>query len=498
VALNINASGDRLRRALAERQRSEVNKAARELIEQRAPLGRQWQSIGSALLWNGECNLAISAAKQMAVDLNDDPASIYFLGNMLYHSGRLNEALARLEDLNERELPPSVSRVALLNFSGSLLLLLGKKAKAREAIVEALKDDPQSGQAWLTLTDLTNFSGPDAGYVEALQQAYELGPSISNEGTKLAHAMGRCRHLFGDYAGAFTAFDKGARLFREKSAVPDQSSSSIVQASTSYTPELIERVSKQIAVPHDRAIFVTGLPRSGTTLVEQILVSHSAVRNGEELNIFRIVAQEIGGIDAQSFEAWLDRGGDPNRLVELYLHLASERFGPDGRFVDKTIEAGNYMGLLLALFPAAPKLWLRRDPVDNGWSAFRTTFARGATWSWDLRDIGLRLAQEDRMASFWKRQGADQIAFVDYAKLVRDPAGSIPEIAQATGLALEPVMLTPHQTQRTVASASVSQVREPINLKGLGVAEPYRDWLGPMIHAYEEGQSATIHDGAAS
>jgi tetratricopeptide (TPR) repeat protein len=433
----------------------------------------------------------------MAVDLNGDAGSTFFLANMLYHSGRLEEALACLECLRETDLPVDIGRVALLNFKGSLQLLLGHRDKAREAILEALGEDPKSGQAWLTFTDVADFEGKDAAYVEAIEEAYVSGASVRNEGTKLAHAIGRCRHQLRDHTGAFEAFDRGAQLFREKSQIVDQRLSRLVQASTSYKPALIERIAQRINVPHDRVIFVTGLPRSGTTLVEQILASHSSVQHGEELNIFRIVAQEIGGIDAQSFEAWLDRGGDPNRLVELYLHLASERFGPDGRFVDKTIEAGNYMGLLLALFPAAPKLWLRRDPIDNGWSAFRTTFARGATWSWDLRDIGVRLAQEDRMASFWKRQGADQIAFVDYAKLVRDPAGSIPEIAQATGLALEPVMLTPHQTQRTVASASVSQVREPINLKGLGVAEPYRDWLGPMIDAYEEGQSATIHDGAA-
>ncbi|MDQ3478010.1 MAG: sulfotransferase, partial [Pseudomonadota bacterium] len=131
------------------------------------------------------------------------------------------------------------------------------------------------------------------------------------------------------------------------------------------------------------------------------------------------------------------------------------------------------------------------DPLDNGWSAFRTMFARGAAWSWDLQHIGQRLAQEQRMVEHWAGAAADRITFVDYEALVRDPEPQIRSIAEAAGLSLDEQMLRPHVTQRAVATASVSQVREPINLKGLGVAQPYRQWLQPMVDAY------TAHSAAA-
>ena len=111
-------------------------------------------------------------------------------------------------------------------------------------------------------------------------------------------------------------------------------------------------------------------------------------------------------------------------------------------------------------------------------------FARGAAWSWDLGHIGQRLAQEQRIVDHWSRAAPKRVNFVDYEELVRDPEPHIRGIAEAAGLSLDRRMFTPHATERAIASASVSQVREPINLKGLGVAEPYRQWLGPMIEAY--------------
>jgi hypothetical protein len=149
------------------------------------------------------------------------------------------------------------------------------------------------------------------------------------------------------------------------------------------------------------------------------------------------------------------------------------------------------MGLLLALFPSAPVFWMKRDPIDNGWSAFRTMFARGASWSWDLEHIGQRLAQEQAMIDGWSSVAPGRITFVDYEALVRDPEPHIRAIAEAAGLPLDQRMLTPHATERAVASASLRQVREPINLKGMGVAQPYREWLGPMVDAFEAHSAAS-------
>lgn len=490
--MDVHSAVLRLKQGLAGRDRELVNSAARDLITAKAALGAQWQPIATALAANGEWNLALAAADRLAEDTGDRLGTGQAKANLLYEAGRLEEALAKLDALSAEGLGPSgpQERLSVLNLQASIALLLGRTDECRGFLAEALELDSRSGQAWFSFSELADFRGRDAESRGLLEQAFEAGASIRGEATKLAHAAGRMRHQLGDFAGAFAAYQAGAELFRSEPGSAARPQPNLAANSVAFPADLIDRIGSRITVPHDRVIFVSGLPRSGTTLVEQILVSHPEVAHGEELGFIRIIAHEIGGIDAPNVTRWLDGGGDPNRLVELYLHLADERLGLQGRFVDKTIEAGNYMGLLLALFPNAPVLWMQREPVDNGWSAFRTMFARGAAWSWDLEHIGQRLAQEQRMVDHWSRTAGNRITFIDYEALVRDPEPHIRSIAEAARLPLDERMFRPQDTARTVATASLSQVREPINLKGLRVAEPYRQWLGPMIDAFQ-AHSAT-------
>ena len=488
VTKKTQAALELLRIGLAKRRRSDVNEASRQLLSLKPRLGIQWQSIATALAWNGETSLAIAAIEEMQSNLGFDETSAYVKANLLYRSGRLLEALEPIEDLVRAGRGPKtdIHRLSYQNFLGSIYLLLGRVKEARSAIDEAIALDPRSGQAWLSLSEIADFNGSDAGLVDQLEDAYAQGATIASEGMKLAHAAGRMRHQRGQYERAFEAFAQGAAfMISDPQVRAEREKFSVSALSLSFDAELIARIASKVNIPHDRVIFVTGLPRSGTTLVEQIIASHSMVTHGDELGFFRIIGHEVGGLDARSFETWLDRGGDPNDLVRLYLHLASERYGSEGRFIDKTVELGNFMGVILALFPKAPVFWMRREPIDNGWSAYRTAFARGASWSWDLDEIGRRLAQEDEMVAYWSKEAPGQIHFVDYQSLVRESPAHIPKIAEHAKLRFEVQMLTPHQTERTVTTASVTQVREPINLKGLGVADPYRRFLGPMIEAYE-------------
>ena len=191
--------------------------------------------------------------------------------------------------------------MSLLNFRASIAVLLGKNEEARAYLAEAISLDPRSGQAWFSFAEVADFRNRDAGSRAALEQAFADGSSSRGEGAKLAHAAGRMRHQLGDFAGAFAAFEAGADLFRNATRNAAKPQPNLAATSTAFPAELIERVRSRITVPHERVIFVSGLPRSGTTLVEQILVSHPDVTHGEELSFFRMVAQDIGGIDATAY-----------------------------------------------------------------------------------------------------------------------------------------------------------------------------------------------------
>lgn len=468
-----------LKRGLATTDRTTVNTAALALIAAEAPLGRSWKAVAQALAKNGEISAAEAALRLYRAAEANSAAALFESAVLLSQMARLDAAGSLLGAI-----PANVpDRAGNAYLKGSMALNRGDRPAAERYFRDALAVDSHSGQTWLSLTEALDFATqPDL--VAELERQWQQPAANPFERANLGYAVGRARHQRGDYGGAFQAFAKGAAARAEQDRGEPAAPIRDDAALTGWSPELIARTNSRIRTDHARVIFVTGLARSGTTLVEQILTGSPQVADGAELELFRILEQDIGGTDAASFERWLASGGDPNMLVDTYLHLAAERFGLEGRFIDKSLEASRYMGLLLALFPQAPVIWMRRDPVDCGWSIFRTYFARGVRWGWDLATIGRRLALEDRLFEHWTLAMPGRITLGDYAALVDNAPQQIARLADAVGLDLDPAMLTPHLARRTVLTASVSQVREPINRKGLGVAEPYRDWLGPMLDAY--------------
>jgi len=233
-----------------------------------------------------------------------------------------------------------------------------------------------------------------------------------------------------------------------------------------------------------RPIFVTGLPRSGTTLVEQIICAHSSVDDGRELGLLTHLHEDIRGNEPDDLSAYLKAGHSLDELRDTYLDLLRQRLPGDARVVDKTLRLSRGMGLLQGILPDAPLVWLRRDPLDCAWSCFRTWFGRRNDWSWTQEGIAEHFRLEDRLVDFWASELGEKILFVPYRELVEEPARWTDRISAHCGLTVEPGQYQPHKATRTVTTASAAQVREPINRKGIGSAEPYREFLGSFIDAY--------------
>lgn len=467
--------------ALRTRDRLGINAIVADLVERKAPIGRNWQTLAEVMLKNGEIGLALDCIQHFVSANPGDPAALFQQASVWARAGRPNYA-SRILATIPASIPTPAANAFIL---GMLALNLGEIEIAQEQFSRALDANPRSGQAWLALAMTARLGGSEATAERLLAAAKSMEGAEPIERAQYAYARGKVLDEMGDADAAFASWSQGASILRATRpydrAADEAGARRVLEGASG---ERIAAFSAGIAIPTGRPIFVTGLPRSGSTLVEQILVSNSACSDGTELGKFGLIIERIGGNSVDALDKWVASGSDPADLAADYLHIFSERFGKDGRAVDKTLEASRYLGLVAALLPQAPLIWIRRNPLDSALSCYRTYFSSGLGWSLDLESMAAHFRLEDELLDRWREVLGDRLLVLDYESLVRDPAALVPAIASHCGMEMEPQMLEPHKTERAVTTASVTQVRRSISPSSIGSGAQYRAHLEPFIAAY--------------
>ncbi|MBW8753787.1 MAG: sulfotransferase [Sphingomonadales bacterium] len=429
---------------------------------------------------SGEVGLAHRAMDAYVTAAGATPEALFHKVVLLTQTGRLREAHDMLAVMPSARMDPAARAYVL----GNTALTLGLIDQGRAELEKVIRDRPGWGPAWVSLASAVNFATDPLGdRLLADLAAAEHQPA--GDRARFHYALGKLHHDRGAPDRAFAAFAQGAALLRGALPYSRRGNEAGAEAAMSgFRSGLIEQWQAQQTRRTGRPIFVTGLPRSGTTLVEQILTSHSAVADGGEISLAHHVAVATGGTSGGAIERHLAAGGSTDAMGGLYLHLLEERFGPEGRIVDKTVDNSRFLGLIAAALPDAPLIWMRRDPLDSAWSCFRTFFIHGVAWSYDLADIAHHFALEDRLVDYWQERLGDRLMVVPYPALVDAPEDWTRRILAHCGLAEEEQVHRFHETDRVVATASALQVRRPINRSGIGVAERYREFLQPFVEAY--------------
>jgi len=440
----------------------------------------------------GEIELGLEAARRLALTEPRMLDRALHYCNALAARGRL-EACLREADL----LPAAVQQHhAVLNLRTSIASRMGDFTQATELARRTIALEPHWGPYWLALAQIHRFApgDPDLARMEALAPEMRRAPGDSQ--APFFYALGKAWHDCGDYDRAFAAYGEGAAKMRAPVDAPAMECF-VRDVIRDFTPENLARLTPS-GCDSNRAIFVIGLPRSGTTLVEQILASHSAVADGEEVNLFccaLIPAGDFslrGGLVYQARSTAADPWGEIGRD---YLAMLDQRFdsrtGRTGCIVDKTLNHSRFLGFILHALPQVKVIWLRRDPQDTAISCFRSHFATGTIpWSCSLADIGWHFRLEDALYAHWNGIYPDRILTVPYEGLVTDPQGWITSILAHAGLDLEEAPFSPHLQRRSVLTASVAQVREPISAASIGTARKYHAHLQPFRDAYAGGAGA--------
>jgi len=443
-------------------------------------MGDQWQALANFALRNGEIALARKAIELFVEAHDGAPSAQYQKAALLERAGALREAYDLM-----RTLPADTPDPASNAYSrGTAALFLGDLEEARAQLERATSLRPDLGAAWLSLATCADLASEPALAERIFAAQPHMMRAPPAERAAYFYAAGKARADLGEHEPAFMAFSRGAQTMKPLTAYDRATDRRHAEESLhGYSADGVAAIARRQVSPTARSIFVTGPPRSGTTLVQQILTSHSGVSGAGELGRLPLLADDIGGHAFPALHAWVEaRGAAP--AADLWEHWLKELFPAPGRAVDKSIDTTRFIGLTAALLPEAPLIWLCRDPLDCAWSCFRTFFIAAMPWSYDLEDIAFHLRIEAALRERWQDILGDRLLVVPYEALVDDPSGWTRRILGHCGLSEEPQAFVPHERARTVTTASVMQVRRPVSRAAVGSAAPYREFLQPFIAAY--------------
>jgi tetratricopeptide (TPR) repeat protein len=450
------------------------------------PLVRR--ALGHAQLTANRLLDAEAAFRELLHLEPQNPQNWSALGAVYIRLLRQEEALSAYEEAARLDPSHTSFRLAVGHVNKSL----GRRAQCEDAYHECLRLDPTFAEAYWSLADLKNYSFSDAEL--AAMQGLLAAPAGADR-AQLHFAIARALEQRQEYSEAFSHYAAGNALRSKTSPF----SIEIFEAKSNriracFDPEFF-RSRVAAGHPDPAPIFIVGLPRSGSTLVEQILASHSQVEGTMELHNILAMVRELDHLDA-------DRDGYPERARALSadeLTALGRRFIAETgalrsgrpRFIDKMPNNFSHAGLIHAILPNAKIVDVRRHPMDACFSTYKQHFAEGQSFSYDLEDLGRYYRCYLALMDHWDQVLPGKVFHLQYEQLIRDPEGTIRTLLDYCGLPFEAATLDFHQTARPVRTASSEQVRQPLYASGVGywkrfatALEPLRASLGDCLERF--------------
>lgn len=473
-----------------------------------------WLQLGELLDQNGEHVSAEQCyANALKLDMNDEDNWMK-LARCLRRQDRLDEAIS----VYLERLKCSPTNVRLLIDTGLALTKRGNLSQSAKALQEAVRLDPASAEAQYNLgvvyAEQGDFEAAKKAYEESLRldpastQPYPNLAAITRfkggealigemehrlkvgaaEDINLHFALGKAHDDAGDYDASFEHYLKGNAQARTHLRYSTEAQwgfcRSVMQH---FDRDTVTRLAKD-GLDSKVPLFIVGMPRSGTSLVEQILASHPQVYGAGELTLLqRELMSALGapslkdlvGVDLARFTAM---PAAQRQAVAAKTLSAMRRLAPDAaRITDKMPQNFLLLGLLHAFFPAAKIVHCRRDPLDTCVSCFTVLFGDGQEFAYDLAELGEYYGMYAALMKHWEQVlPAGSLLTVDYEDVVTDIRKSAERLLEHCGLPWDEACVAFHETKRPVQTASVYQVRQPLYKSSMGRWRRFERHLGPL------------------
>ena len=431
----------------------------------------------------GQNDAALAAIDRVLLDCPGRPAFLALRAAILMQSGREQQAT---EDLGAAvALDPAAAPI--WHAYGHALRAVGDRAGAIAAYRRAIALAPDFGEAYWSLANLKafHFESAEIDRMVAMLEREMLRPT---DRSALHFALGKAMADARRDAEAFAHYRAGNVARRASEPWDAAAHSRFVRRTIATLDEAFFAARRGVGAGEGDPIFVLGMPRAGSTLVEQILASHSAVEGVSELPDVTAIARRLSqtaashsDYPASLADLPLDRFADLGRDYLDRTRARRRRGTP--YFVDKF--PGNFLhaGLIHLMLPNAKIIDVRRHSVACCVSLYQQSFASGQAYSYDLVDLGRYFADYEALMRHFASVLPGRILRVSYEALVRDTAGEVGRLLDHCGLDFEPACLRFFETDRAIRTASSEQVRQPIFRDGLDHWRRFQPWLGPLIGA---------------
>ena len=376
---------------------------------------------------------------------------------------------------------------------GHVYKTVGGQEECIAAYRRAIAQEPTFGDAWWSLANLKTVAF-DTNDLSAMLAAIDAARDPVDR-YHLHFALGKAFEDAGDWERAFGHYADGNRLRRAELPYDAARTTQHLLQSRALLTQAAFAARANGGHPARDPIFIVGLPRSGSTLIEQILASHSQVEGTMELPDIGTIAADLGGRGTHEDD---DPAGYLRALLALSpdeRHALGQRY-LDGtrvqrktaapRFIDKMPNNFAHIGLIQLILPHAIIIDARREAVATCFSAFKQHFSRGQGFTYDLVDLGHYWRDYAALMTHFAEALPGRVHRVAHEALVADPEPVIRLLLAACGLDFEPACLTPHLSDRPVRTASAQQVRNPINSAALDHWRNFALWLGPLRAALDD------------
>lgn len=451
----------------------EAETVIRRAIELKPNFAAAHLNLGTLLRDKGEFAASETALRRAVKQDSKDVQALASLGLTLGMRGRLREA----REYFERALRMKPRDAATLASLGWLAGIEGRFEDAEKCHRAALETNPRHPGAWALLAGLRRMTDADKDWQQGVERTLAEGvPAV--EELKLRYAMGKYFDDLGKHSRAFEQYKRANELQKLLVAPYDHAARTkfVDEMISGYTTERLARAAKG-ASESARPVFVTGMMRSGTSLVEQIIASHPQALGAGELDFWNVAARKQREVTDKGLDEPLAR-----KLGESYLKVLEQHSSSAVRIVDKSTFNTDHLGLIHQVLPRARIIYVLRDPIDNCLSCYFQDFANAASFTMDLSDLAHYYREHHRLLAHWRAalpEGA--LLVVPYAELIAEPETWSRRIIEFAGLEWDSRCLEFHKTQRSVLTASSWQVRQPIYSRSVGRWRNYEKFIRPLL-----------------